>query len=83
MHVVMHCMVVMAMGLCVCKHSNCAFSQWRNFLAIVDKAKNACENAGMKVTDHFADVSKMIRNVHPRDSLWLKRLIELGATYSR
>ena len=34
-------------------------------------------------SDHFADVSKMIRNVHPRDSLWLKRLIELGATYSR
>ena len=31
-----------------------------NFLAIVDKAKTACENAGMKVADHFADVSKTI-----------------------
>ena len=36
------------------------YVQWRNFLAIVDKAKTACENAGMKVADHFADVSKTI-----------------------
>ena len=32
----------------------------RNFLAIVDKAKSACENAGMAVADHFVDVSKMV-----------------------
>ena len=38
----------------------CSYVQWRNFLAIVDKAKTACENAGMKVADHFADVSKTI-----------------------
>ena len=36
------------------------YVQWRNFLTIVGKAKSVCKNAGMKVEDHFADVSKMV-----------------------
>ena len=37
------------------------YSEWRNFLNVVDKAKAACKNAGLQVADHFVDVNKMIQ----------------------
>ena len=36
------------------------YTQWRNFLNVISKAETACEVSGHKVSDHFADVSKMV-----------------------
>lgn len=36
------------------------YTQWRNFTKVIEKAKIACENSGVAVSDHFADISKMV-----------------------
>jgi DNA-damage-inducible protein D len=36
------------------------YKEWRNFLKVVDKAKNACDNSGAVVSDHFVEINKMI-----------------------
>ena len=37
------------------------YSQWRNFLNAVDKAKESCKNASGDVLSNFADVSKIVK----------------------
>jgi len=36
------------------------YSKWDNFINVIDKAKEACNNAGEKVIYHFPDVEKVI-----------------------
>ncbi len=36
------------------------YPQWRNFLPVLEKAREACSNSGQRVEDHFADVRKMV-----------------------
>jgi len=36
------------------------YTEWRNFLNIVTKAKTACEVSDHPVQDHFVDINKMV-----------------------
>lgn len=36
------------------------YTQWRNFIPAIDKAKESCQAAGVLVDEHFAHVRKMI-----------------------
>jgi len=36
------------------------YTQWRNFLNVIEKARESCKNLNHEILDHFADVSKMV-----------------------
>lgn len=36
------------------------YTDWRNFLKVINKAKDACSNAGEKIADHFVALNKMV-----------------------
>lgn len=36
------------------------YTQWRNLVSVIEKAKEACKGSGINVSDHFADVSKIV-----------------------
>ncbi len=37
-----------------------AYAQWKNFTAVISRAKTACEVSGHEIADHFAEVGKMV-----------------------
>lgn len=36
------------------------YSEWRNFVLVINKAKTACEVSGHGIDDHFVEVNKMV-----------------------
>lgn len=36
------------------------YTEWRNFLDVIEKAKTACSNSGQLIENHFVDVNKMV-----------------------
>jgi DNA-damage-inducible protein D len=36
------------------------YTEWRNFVKVVDKAKESCQTTKHEISDHFVDVNKMV-----------------------
>lgn len=36
------------------------YTEWRNFMKVIEKAKIACSNSNQEVSDHFVEVNKMV-----------------------
>ena len=36
------------------------YTEWRNFLKVIEKARESCKNANNPVLDHFVDANKSI-----------------------
>ena len=53
------------------------YTEYRNFLPVIEKAKIACENSGQRVEHHFVDIHEMIMigkgAERPLDSVKLSR----------
>ena len=37
------------------------YTDWRNFLQVIEKAKTACLKSRQSITDHFVDVNRMVK----------------------
>jgi DNA-damage-inducible protein D len=37
------------------------YTKWDNFVKVINKAKTSCEASGNNISDHFADVGKMVK----------------------
>lgn len=42
------------------------YTEWRNFLLVIDKSKITCETAKQRASDHFVDVNKTL--IMPREA---------------
>ncbi len=53
------------------------YDRWENFKKVIDKAVNACQTMGVNVSDHFRDVTKMVKigsgTERPIDDIMLTR----------
>lgn len=36
------------------------YDKWENFSKVIEKAKVACENSQIEISDHFLDIKKMV-----------------------
>ena len=36
------------------------YTDFRNFMAVITKAREACANSGHTVSDHFVDINEMV-----------------------
>lgn len=36
------------------------YTEWRNFIWVIQKAKNSCKNSNWAISDHFVDINKQI-----------------------
>jgi DNA-damage-inducible protein D len=36
------------------------YTDFRNFVAVITKARDACANSGREASDHFVDITKMV-----------------------
>lgn len=36
------------------------YTEWRNFMGVIEKAKTSCNNAGIEIKNHFVGVNKMV-----------------------
>ena len=39
------------------------YSEYRHFIAVIDRAKEACKNSGQYILDHFEDILDMVKRV--------------------
>jgi len=37
------------------------YKQWRRFAQVIDKAKESCKSSGVNISDHFANIGKMVQ----------------------
>ncbi len=56
------------------------YNKWENFEKVINKAKDACENSGIAVIDHFPDVRKTIQMPKGAEKI-LERAIVQGGNY--
>ncbi len=60
------------------------YSDWRNFVNAVDKAKESCKNTKETVSDHFVDVNKMVKSAQAlKEKRRISYLLDMPATSLR